>query len=82
MLVAIKSPFSGIINELDIDVNEKQLALYYNGDLIIQNAFPKLCPCEREFIHTGITPQEWTETFGKCESIRTCIHKPCKYPAK
>jgi hypothetical protein len=31
---------------------------------LIQDIFPNLPHGEREFIKTGITPQEWEELFG------------------
>jgi hypothetical protein len=65
MLVTITrtSPFSGKVHSMEIDVTPEQVEAYNNGALI-QNAFPHLTPDEREFIKTGITPQEWEETFG------------------
>ena len=32
---------------------------------LIQDVFPELTANEREFIMTGITPQEWEEAFGR-----------------
>ena len=32
---------------------------------LIQEAFPMLNADQREFILTGITPEEWAETFGE-----------------
>ena len=32
---------------------------------LIQYAFPKLSPDEREFILTGVTPKEWKEAFSE-----------------
>jgi len=31
----------------------------------VQRAMPHLTPDQREFIKTGVTPDEWTEAFGK-----------------
>lgn len=63
MLVTRTSPFSGKVHTMDINVTEAQIAAWQNGELI-QRAFPHLSADEREFIKTGITPQEWEETFG------------------
>ncbi len=57
------SPLSGKVNTLDIPATLEQFAAYEAGALI-QNAFPNLTPDEREFIKTGITPEEWNEAFG------------------
>jgi hypothetical protein len=35
---------------------------------LIQNAFPTLSPEIREFIMSGITPQEWADMFGPEET--------------
>ena len=43
---------------MDIDVTPTQIASWENG-LLIQTAMPDLSPDEREFIMTGITPNEW-----------------------
>ena len=63
MQITRKSPFSGKINVLEIDVTQEQLNRWENGELI-QKVFPHLTPDEREFIMTGITADEWNETFG------------------
>ena len=45
---------------------ERLSAAWYQwemNDLHIQDAFPFLKPSEREFILTGITPEEWLEIF-------------------
>lgn len=58
MLIKRRSPFSDKENELEIDVNEYQLKLWQTGTLI-QIAMPHLSADERDFIMTGITPEEW-----------------------
>lgn len=62
MLIQRKSPFTGLNHEMEIDVTEAQLAEWQSGTLI-QYAMPTLTPDEREFIMTGITPEEWNATF-------------------
>jgi len=49
---------------MDLDITEKQYFSWKNGDLV-QNVFPHLNSEEREFIVSGITPQEWKEVFGE-----------------
>ena len=48
---------------MDIDVTHEQIALW-EGGMLIQQAMPNLCEDEREFIMTGITPQEWDTEMG------------------
>ena len=64
MLVTRFSPFSHIKNTIDLDITAEQLARYENGEELIQNVFPNLSPEHREFIKTGITPEEWDATFN------------------
>ena len=45
-------------NSWEIDVTEEQLANWQSGTLI-HEAMPHLTPQEREFIMTGIMPDEW-----------------------
>ena len=63
MIIERTSPFSGKKNEMDIDVTQEQIDEWKNGELI-QNAMPNVSADEREFIMTGITPEEWENTFG------------------
>ena len=64
MLVTRRSPFSHKENTIDLDITTEQLARYENGEELIQNVFPNLSPEHREFIMTGITPEEWNATFN------------------
>lgn len=64
MLVTRVSVISRKENTMDLDVTQDQLNRYELGLGLIQNIFPNLSGEEREFIKTGITPQEWEELFG------------------
>ena len=66
MLVGKKSQLSGKSHEMEIDVSEKQITLWMEGELI-QNVMPNLSPDEREFLMTGITPAEWDEAFAQSD---------------
>ena len=57
------SQMSGKENSMELNVNPAQIFAWNTGTLA-QNAFPDLTPPEREFVMTGITPDEWTEMFG------------------
>jgi len=56
--VVRKSPFSGQLNSMDISFDRVDYKAWEDGELI-QNAMPYLTADEREFIKTGITPEEW-----------------------
>lgn len=63
MLITRKSMFTGKEHTLDIPCTQEQLDNYING-MLIQQAMPNLPPELREFVMTGVTPEEWAETFG------------------
>ena len=66
MLITRKSMFTNKFNTLDVPVTPEQLAWYYQNkqDVMIQEAFPNLSAPLREFILTGVTPDEWVAVFG------------------
>lgn len=57
------SVISGQTNSMVFDITQDQLDQYEAGGVTIQEVFPNLSPDEREFIKTGITPEEWNELF-------------------
>ena len=63
MLITRTSGFSGKVNTMEIPVTQEQIDSWKNGELI-QRAMPNLTPDQREFIMTGITPEEWDEMLG------------------
>lgn len=64
MLVTRVSVISRKENSLELDVTQDQLNRYEFGLGLLQDIFPNLSRDEREFIKTGITPQEWEQLFG------------------
>jgi len=54
---------SGARNTREIPVTREQLDAWNSG-VLIQNAMPNLSADDREFIKTGITPEEWEDLFG------------------
>tara|TARA_B100000497_G_C7248830_1_gene178920 strand:- start:225 stop:431 length:207 start_codon:yes stop_codon:yes gene_type:complete len=64
MKITRKSPISGNVNTLDLNITEEQVSDWMGGTLV-QNAFPQLTPSEREFIVTGILDSEWNDMFGE-----------------
>lgn len=65
MIVARRSPFTGIVHEMEIDVTPEQLAALEAPGALIQRVLPHLSADEREFIATGITPQQWAYFVGE-----------------
>ena len=66
MLIAKTSSLTSRTHEMEIDVSDKQIALWMEGALI-QDVMPNLTPDEREFLMTGITPAEWNEMFAQSD---------------
>lgn len=66
MLITRRSPFSGKEHTLEIDVSPEEIRTWESGTLI-QHAMPFVPAEHREFMITGITPEEWDATFGKDE---------------
>jgi hypothetical protein len=64
MQITRQSPFSTKTHTREIDVTQAQLDAWMEGTLI-QNAMPNVSAEDREFIKTGITPEEWNATFGE-----------------
>jgi len=62
MLITKFSPHSMRDNTREIDVTQSQLDAWKAGELI-QNVMPHLSPDDREFLMTGLTPEDWEEMF-------------------
>jgi hypothetical protein len=62
MLITRKSMYSGKVNTMDLPITDEQIARW-ESDTLIQNAFPNLNADQREFLMTGILPEEWDEMF-------------------
>lgn len=62
MLIERRSLVSGVLRTLDLPITEDQIEMWESGAKV-QDAFPNLTPSQREFILTGITDDEWDETF-------------------
>lgn len=62
--VTVQNHMTGIFNSRNIELPNEGVAQYLSGSCMIQDAFPKVSPDEREFIMTGITSEEWNKLFG------------------
>lgn len=68
MKITRKSVISGKTTTMNLNITEQQLADWTNNPgLLIHNAFPSLSPDEKDFLLTGITPEEWKAEFGEEE---------------
>lgn len=50
---------------MEVDITPKQLYEVEKKEKLIQDIVPHLSLDQREFLMTGITPEEWKNTFGE-----------------
>ena len=74
MMIVRKCPYTGEEREMNIAVTHEQLDAWRGGELI-QNAMPNLTPDEREFIKTGITPEQWEKVFNSVNHANNLVTK-------
>jgi hypothetical protein len=68
MIFANSSQLTGNWSNMEFDMDEDDFAQRYNSwrsGMLIQEAFPMLNADQREFIMTGVTPEEWSKYFGE-----------------
>lgn len=58
------SPFTGNTHTLEIPCTVEQLERFARGEGLIQNIMPDVPSELREFLMTGITPEEWDKFLG------------------
>ena len=66
MQITRKSPLTGEVNTMEINVTAAQISAWENGELA-QSAFPNASPSEREFIMSGYTDFDWDEMFREID---------------
>jgi len=74
-IVVRKSNITGKMNEMRLPLSRDEFLLglkkWELGGGLIQDCFPTLKPEQREFIQTGITPEEWDKHVNPIE-CQTC----------
>jgi len=58
------SQISGQEHTMDLPVTQAEIDRWKKTGAHVQNVFPHLNADQREFLMTGITPEEWEATFG------------------
>ncbi len=61
MKVTRRSVLTGLEHTLELAVTAEQLEAWKAGGEPIQDALPHLAAGEREFLVSGVTPDEWAE---------------------
>ena len=62
MLIKRTSVLTGVERTMEIPCTNEQFATWESG-VVARHAFPNLTPEQREFIMTGIVPEEWDAVF-------------------
>lgn len=63
VLVTRQSGFTGLISTMTIKATREQFNDWRIKGKMVQDAFPGLTADEREFLMTGVTPEEWAKAF-------------------
>lgn len=66
MIVSVINIITGKRNEMDLPVTIEQIGRWQGGELV-QVVFPTLKPEEREFLITGLLPNEQDKLFNNFE---------------
>lgn len=72
MLVTRKSNLTSVSHTLEIDITPEQLERVENRfhtKELIQSIIPDLSKEHREFLISGITPEEWNLAFSPVEEV-------------
>ena len=65
ILLTRQSQATGNFNSMILDLNRGDIEKWESSGKFIQDYFPDLSDDDREFILTGVTPEEWDEIFGE-----------------
>jgi hypothetical protein len=68
MIVVRRNPMTGLNSSMDIpNLHEVQLAMYESSKLPIQRVLQHLSADEREFILTGLLPEQFDEMLTEVD---------------
>jgi hypothetical protein len=54
---------------MDLPVTREQINDWRSSSKLIQNVFPNLTPEQRQFLMSGVSPEEWEKAFGDENNI-------------
>tara|TARA_R100000664_G_scaffold27698_1_gene38580 strand:+ start:2139 stop:2354 length:216 start_codon:yes stop_codon:yes gene_type:complete len=57
------SPLTGKVNTMEIKMNPNDYVRWQKRETNIQDALPYLSVDEREFLMSGISPEDWNELY-------------------
>jgi hypothetical protein len=59
MLIQMKSASTGNLNVMELPITAQELQAWEKSGTAVQDYFPHLSDSQREFLLSGVTPQEW-----------------------
>jgi len=62
MIISRRSLLTGKKSEMDLPVTREQIELWQSG-ILIQNIMPELTNVQREFLISGMSPEEQKKIF-------------------
>mgnify|MGYP004464750705 CR=1 FL=1 len=63
--VVRRSPLTGKLNTMEIDITPAMYRAWLSGRYPIQQVLGHLTSDEREFLKTGLTPEDWDTIFSE-----------------
>lgn len=63
--ISKRNMLTGKINVMELPITQEDLEKWESGTELIQNVFPNLTAEQREFLMTGMLPEEQSKIFGK-----------------
>ena len=60
-----KSMLSGKVNSMVLPTTQGKIEYWVESGKLIQDVMPDLDDDQREFLMSGITPEEWDDMFGE-----------------
>lgn len=67
MLITKKSPRTGAMNSREIPITQVEWDDHCHSGRMIQTSFSHLSADDREFLLSGLTPEDWAAIFGSNE---------------
>ena len=64
MIISMRHPFNGQFNTIDINITREQYNRFIEGKENIQTIMPNITADEREFLISGLLPDEFDQLFN------------------
>ncbi len=69
MIVTKTSQITGKQTSMELPISLSRMLEWESSGALIQNFFPELTDDQREFLLTGITPEEWDAAFPEEDEL-------------